>query len=77
MHITSGNITQKSQRRCFHAPQSAATDPATCSEGNAAPRTRRASVRQTIRVRVKYSAARTGFFLGSPPIAVWKSGSLR
>src|SRR5882672_8076001 len=40
MQITSGNKVQKSQRRCFQAPHNAATDPATCSEGNAAPRTR-------------------------------------
>src|SRR5258705_3706299 len=39
MHATSGTIPQDSQRRCRHAPHSAATDPATCSEGNAAPRT--------------------------------------
>src|ERR1700681_181501 len=40
MHTTRGSITQNSQRRCRHVPHNAATDPATCSEGNAAPRTR-------------------------------------
>src|SRR5713101_1996347 len=39
MHSTMGAITQNSQRRCRHAPHNAAADPATCSEGNAAPRT--------------------------------------
>src|SRR5690349_5104903 len=40
MHSTSGSITQNSHRLCRHAPHSAANDPATCSEGKAAPRTR-------------------------------------
>src|SRR5215813_13134159 len=40
MQITNGSSVQKSQRRCFHAPQIAATEPATCCDGNAAPRTR-------------------------------------
>ncbi len=40
MHAASGNIAQNSHRRWRHAPHNAATDPATCSEGNAAPRTR-------------------------------------
>ena len=33
-------MAQKSHRRNRHAPHSAATAPATCSDGNAAPRTR-------------------------------------
>ncbi len=40
MHATNGNIVQNSHFRCRHAPHNAATAPATCSEGNAAPRTR-------------------------------------
>src|SRR5437899_9770316 len=40
MHRTNGRNIQNSHRLCRHAPQSAATAPATCCEGNAAPCTR-------------------------------------
>src|SRR5215470_17649355 len=40
MAATNGNMTQNNQRRWRQAPHRAATEPATCSEGNAAPRTR-------------------------------------
>src|SRR5260370_9795374 len=40
MHIPSGKAPKNNHRRCRHAPHIAATDPATCSEGNAEPRTR-------------------------------------
>src|SRR5271170_2383464 len=39
MHRNTGSITQNIHRRCFHAPHTTAVAPATCSEGNAAPRT--------------------------------------
>src|SRR3981189_3490723 len=40
IQTANGNKVQNSQRRCPQAPHNAATDPATCWEGNAAPRTR-------------------------------------
>src|SRR6266446_4850183 len=45
MHKTNGRNTQNSRRLCRHAPKSAATAPATCCEGNAAPCTDRKSTR--------------------------------
>jgi len=40
MQKTKGRNTQKSHRRCRHAPHNAVIAPATCCEGNAAPCTR-------------------------------------
>src|SRR5437762_3836796 len=51
MHNASGSNVQKSQRRCRHAPHNAATEPATCCDGNAAPRTRpKCSIKLTVAV---------------------------